>query len=118
MTYHRTIFSSDIRLKLKQSVELKDLYFSSRGRLIKIDPRDGFIIEVEGKGKSMVGITIESIEEMDGIKVVELTPEKKEIKLDKRGRGVFKIGALIVVNKFLRPGKHLSEIKFRVKYLD
>jgi hypothetical protein len=116
--YHKDIFSKDINLKLKQSIDLNNLAFASKNRLIKIQPRDGFIIEVKGKKEKRIVIVLDIKQENNGIKIVELKPEKKIIRLNKNGMGTFRIGALVAVKNTLQPGLHYSEVRARFKYLE
>lgn len=115
---HKDIFSKDINLQLKQSIKLNNLAFTSKNRLIKIQPRDGFIIEVKGKKEKRIVIVLDIKEKNNGIKIVELNPEKKIIRLDKNGRGTFRIGALVAVKNILQPGSHHSEVRAGFRYVD
>lgn len=111
-------FSNGIKLELKQSIKLNDLAFTSKDQLIKIKPRDGFIIEVKGKKESRIIIELEKKEDNNGVKIIEFDLEKKIIRLNKNGKGTFRIGALIAVKNVLRPGRHYSEVRAKFRCID
>lgn len=110
-------FSRELDLRLKQSINLKNLSFITRKRLLNIKPEDGFIIEVRGERDSLVKIELEGEGEGEWLRVVEYRPEREIIRLDNNGEGTFKVGLLIVLKGVLPPGNHISEVKAEVSYL-
>lgn len=115
---HKNIFSEGIKPQLKQSINLNNLTFTSKNKLIKIRPRDGFIIEVKGEKRRRIVVKLDKKEDNNGIKIVEFNPEKKIIRLNENGEGTFRIGALIAVKNILQPGLHRSEVRAKFKYVE
>lgn len=118
ISFPKMSISKGIKLQLKQSINLNNLTFTSKNKLIKVRPRDGFIIEIKGEKESRIVIELDAKEDNNGIKIVEFNPEKKIIRLNKNGEGTFRIGALIAVKNILQPGLHCSEVRAKFKYVD
>lgn len=116
--FPKNSLSEGIKPQLKQSIHLNNLTFTSKNKLIKIRPKDGFIIEIKGEEERRIVIELDKKEDNNGIKIVEFNPEKKIIKLNKNGEGTFRIGALIAVKNILQPGLHSSEVRAKFKYVD
>lgn len=116
--FPRNNFSQDIKPQLKQTMKLNKINIYSKNKFIKVLPRDGFIIKINGDKNRNVVITLEDQKDNNEIEIIEFNLEKNIIRLNNHGEGVFRIGALIAITNKLQPGFKRSRIKAKFKYID